>query len=275
MKIFNSLYILGTEYKGLRSIPDGAVSYVEDFLHIMPETLAEISSKENVVYVLCKADPDELVQLPSHIDRVVFDVHNNYDTPRTDLLNVPEEVKHLIVHTQSMYERLKDQFHVAYIPMSIDLNRVQITATKNGKWVYLGNLNLRRISVYDEVRKVIPVDTISGGYFCDRAGLSLHESTEIASHYTYGVGVGRALLEMLAMGLKCIVAGRKYGGPILSLEDFQKHYAENCNSSVSTSSGDIKKDVELLTVSEYKVDSKLFDMRNYIQLYTSALFGTK
>jgi hypothetical protein len=73
---------------------------------------------------------------------------------------------------------------------------------------------------------------------------------------------------MLAMGLKVIVAGRHYAGPITN-ENFQEHWDSNCNSDVLRKTEDCLQ--EDLKKAEVIIDVAQFDMRNQVHNYLEIL----
>ena len=76
---------------------------------------------------------------------------------------------------------------------------------------------------------------------------------------------------MIAMGLKVIIAGRHYSGPILTQEDFDFHWGSNCNSDVGVKGVEnFAKDIERIKDAE-SIDSKQVDMRNFANKYVEEI----
>ena len=116
----------------------------------------------------------------------------------------------------------------------------------------------------------LPYDIINNGKFNDSDVVNHEEAKVIVSNYSYGIGVGRAALEMLAMGLKVIIAGKHYGGVLTSDELFERHTLHNMNSTLQTG-GDVMEDFKKLEDSDWKVDIEKIDMRNRINDYLEIL----
>lgn len=65
------------------------------------------------------------------------------------------------------------------------------------------------------------------------------DALKLVSTYSYGVGVGRAALEMMVFDIKQIIAGRQLGGLITNEEEFELQRAVNMNGRINTYSEDL------------------------------------
>jgi hypothetical protein len=76
-------------------------------------------------------------------------------------------------------------------------------------------------------RNNYPLDLIQDGHYNYNPLSS--DPHEILSHYTWGVGVGRCALEMLAIGLNVMVSGEHFGGIVSSYDDLFTQSNTNFN----------------------------------------------
>src|SRR5690606_14852218 len=97
---------------------------------------------------------------------------------------------------------------------------------------------------------------------------SHEECLKLVSQYEYGIGVGRAAQEMMAMGLKVIIAGRNYSGAVTN-RNLPIHLSSNCNSNILQK--DVKSFEEDLKQAEVITNKNLLDMRNYVKNYLQVI----
>lgn len=184
------------------------------------------------------------------------------------------------------YEKLGIRTH--FVPLSIDTENLPFNPTeRNGKLIYFGNLGSeRKKRTLEALQQFMEIDVLTDGKLNGepaeggRSGY-LH----IVSQYSYGMGVGQSLLEMLGMSLKCFVVGDGYGGIIINDAQFREHQQHSFSSQVYSSNETaghvpfspvddipinqtlVNKDMEQLTTSSYVVPQFMFDIRTYAKLY--------
>jgi hypothetical protein len=192
----------------------------------------------------------------------------------TQILHTPNssQFKRLFMSKISFithYERLvkvakRYKVKANYVPMSIDLSQIpkKIYIKRQGI-VYFGNLFHAKSKTYNLLKEEgLDFDTIS--HMKDHS-----DALYAVSRYEFGIGVGRAALEMLAMGLKVIVAGRNYAGAITN-ENFNTHHKSNCNSDVLIKQINLKEDLDK---AEVLTDLSKLNMKTYIPDYLRIICG--
>lgn len=132
-----------------------------------------------------------------------------------------------------------------YLPMTID--PPQLTTSRKFGWgqaVYFGNLNVMprvkkpKMTVYNQLKKGFQ----SAGWKLDTVGgLSKQEALEKVAQYEYAVAVSRCYQECQAMGIKTMVAGQRFGGLVMSAEDFNQQIQANIDGRISTYDDDIER----------------------------------
>lgn len=145
-----------------------------------------------------------------------------------------------------------------FVPMTVDSSAVRAAVgdpgTRRGERqaIYFGNVTHPKQALHQQLRRVFAsrgwrLDLLSGGMFCGRQ-VTQAEAWQIASGYRYGVGVGRCALEMMALGLKVMVAGAEFGGLITTADEWAVQWATNLNGRVTTFDRDIGACVDSLGV---------------------------
>lgn len=187
-----------------------------------------------------------------------------------------------ITHYEQLDKRMKGLSGIkasAFIPMSIDTEKLPQNNSNKKGIIYFGNITTTKTHIYRELKKSgIKFDTLSLSALNpveqpNGKKYSFEECLEIVSGYEIGIGVGRAALEMIAMGLKVIIAGRHYSGPILNQKDFEMQWKSNCNSDVGiTGVINFEKDVNKIREAE-AVDPLQVDMRNFASKYVEEIIN--
>ena len=94
--------------------------------------------------------------------------------------------------------------------MSINTEGLPYRYNENGRIIYFSNIYDEKSKTISEMKEMgLKFDTMSQGKFNGQGDFNWNEAIEIVSEYEYGIGVGRSAIEMLAMGMKVIIAGRK------------------------------------------------------------------
>lgn len=178
-----------------------------------------------------------------------------YDNPTGDAKSVADSlVSSRSVVFVSAYKALCSQLQrrgmpAIFVPMTIDAQTVQLSKAKKRQHkkrvVYFGNVTNAKESVYQRVvsefrKRAWQVDTISSGFVNGSVPVTQQEAWKKMSQYEYGIGVGRCALEMMALGLKVMVAGAEFGGLVVNDRDFQAQTETNFNGRVVTFNRDIR-----------------------------------
>ncbi len=164
---------------------------------------------------------------------------------------------------------VKDNF--VWIPNAIDTENIPKIEGKKG-WVYFGNVTSATEIFFDFLKsKITNLTVISNNKVNGNGEYTREELLDILKDYSYGIGVGRSLLDMLAIGLKCLVVGRFYGGTILNDSDFFHHQKTNFNGQFQSTTKRIDEDIKNLIASDYIVDRKNLDMRSYLDNYVNLI----
>lgn len=138
-----------------------------------------------------------------------------------------------------LVNRLRAAGHEAvFVPMTVDVDRVVGLATGPGladsrppeHIAYYGNITGSKLPVFNKVRRLVE----SNGYELHHVRGDQSEAFPELAGFSYGIGVGRCALEMFALGLRVLIAGEKFGGIIVTPEDFWAQRAVNLNGRVTT-----------------------------------------
>lgn len=172
-----------------------------------------------------------------------------YDDPLRDIRRVSEWLANrcdrLVFVTA--YRSLRDLavaagFEAVFVPMTLDAEPVRKhragKSFRKGCAIYFGNVTKTKESAYERTMTALReagwnVDVISNGRMGSRQ-LTQSEAWEVISHYRYGVGVGRCLLEMQALGLRVLVSGVEFGGLMADEADWVAQRSANFGGRVAT-----------------------------------------
>jgi len=154
--------------------------------------------------------------------------------------------------------------------MRIHTDTLPVTATKNNKWIYFGNLYPNKLNTLESLKSKLDFDILSFSKLNEEDTVLTHEQClSLVSQYSYGIGVGRCALEMTGMGLPVLLAGKNIGGTLVTSDDLGFHSDCNFNTTLSNSTGienDIQK-VQTDTLGISKTDINL-DLNNWITVLT-------
>lgn len=170
-----------------------------------------------------------------------------------------------VVSSQSYAELLsKVNLYSVIIPLAIDAEEVRkykVPADKNNRdIIYFGNVYREKTEQYYKIWETLTrlgwnLTTIS---MRDISPLEGHanppktlkikgaEAWKEISRYKYGIGVGRCLAEMYALGLKCLVSGNSFGGIVMSSNDAKEQLLRNYRSDAYTFTDSIETALENL-----------------------------
>jgi len=271
MRVKNRLKIIPVP----KQIVTGVTTYKRDFDNIVLSEIAKhyIFVKENeladAVFSFSTLQKP-LLHSMEYVKAPIYQILHN-DGIAIHEKFIGEYTNHRFVTHYTHFYRWAIEKHLKcfFIPMSIDTEWLPYRHNENKKIIYFSN-------IYDEKNKTIfemkemglEFDTMSQGKFNGNGDFNWNEAIEIVSEYEYGIGVGRSAIEMLAMGMKVIIAGKKIGGVISNNEELTKHWATNCNSvGYSNYKGNLLDEIKNLKFIIAKENRKIFDMRNYLKNY--------
>lgn len=217
---------------------NGAATYSRELVRHQAHLWADIA--EDVTVSTCP--------LLSHVpdqrggDVAVQYLHTyTYSNPAEQAEVVAREVGHMyqrIVFVSAyvpLVHRLRMQgFEAVYVPMTIDTEQVlpyRTTARRDDREIaYFGNITGAKLPIFNRLRR------IAAGHGLELVHVkgSQREAWEELATYRHGVGVGRCALEMLALGLRVMIAGERFGGIMTSPGDFDAQRAVNLNGRVLT-----------------------------------------
>lgn len=160
--------------------------------------------------------------------------------------HLPFKAKRLIFITAyKAFERelIGAGFRAVYIPMAIDVNTIQQYG-ENKKYddhriIYFGNIVQNKVGVFTKIKKEcsrlgLTLDVISQSRFNNLTPIDQEAALECVSGYQYGIGVGRCAQEMMALGLKVVIAGQKFGGIMTNGGEYTKQLETNMNGRICT-----------------------------------------
>lgn len=227
---------------------NGAITYSKDIIkHQLPKWQSILGHND----LLSTAPPPDTFDLPSNINNAIIYLHT---WPLDDNIiefksryRVPAKNVIYITAYKEYCKTLKQYgYNAVYIPMSIDTEQVQQYAQVKDKHgiVYYGNITSAKLKTYRKVQEVcrslgVRLDTVSYGVYRGRA-VTQEQALEYISRYTYGIGVGRCALEMQALGLKVLIAGRALGGLITNDTEYTLQQEVNMNGRINTYSNSMK-----------------------------------
>ena len=206
---------------------------------------------------------------PEYIVRVLHS--GELEQPETDLKFYDKSQLIYFTQYKDQCEFLKDNgFTCHFFPMKIHIDTLPETATKNGRWIYFGNLYPNKVDTLESLKSHLDFDILSFSKLNDGNTVLTHEEClNLVSQYSYGIGVGRCALEMVGMGLPVLLAGKNLGGTLVTADDFSFHSDCNFNTSLSNSIGianDIQKvQTSSLGISKTNID---LDLNNWITVLT-------
>lgn len=235
---------------------NGAYTYSKDIVKFhVPELikLIEQTDYKNILIHTVGVLTKEI--LPENIDLIIYYLHEHEKREIPRMNAIREFYKGKIVYiTYRTYraEKLnKLGFNTIFLPMSIDteeLARYKNHTKYNDKRVlWFGNMYLGKATNYTKVKKIFKregwmFDTLTGNRLNDGKLLSRSKVFKEISKYKYGIGVGRAVLEMNALGVRTLICAKKVNGIITSILDFEYMKQNNFTDvDVPVFSDDIKK----------------------------------
>lgn len=128
-------------------------------------------------------------------------------------------------------------FEAVYVPMRVDVDWIRHRAGPvrprfgPGRAVYFGNVTASKRKHFDAMR----VAFAKTGWKLDvLAEPDQGRALRTIRRYSYGVGVGRCALEMMALDVRVMLSGAKFGGLITNADEWAVQSSQNFNGRVIT-----------------------------------------
>lgn len=267
---------------------NGAATYSRDIVRHYIPAIKRVIDKHNLKVVVSTAPAFNLMDqshLPEQADIAIQFLHT-YDYKKP-LLRAKESLQAsrqfsqqtiFVTSYRPLYlELIQRKFKAIFLPMAIDTQKVTEVSkgishvhTKRPRAIYFGNITSAKQKTWHALRKEFKkngwiLDRIDSGKFNGGEKLSQEQSWKLIAKYSYGVGVGRCALEMMAMGLKVMIAGPEFGGLITSENDLKLQREVNMNGRVITFNRDISTCVRLFDQA-IRVEDNIIDVSSSVKL---------
>jgi hypothetical protein len=225
---------------------NGALTYSKDLVKFQAPKWREVLGPNDILSTCIK--PPEF-NLTGSYNTVVWYLHTYpYHIP---VERVVEHIRQRTVKYKRLilvtaYKEFRDLLLAAgltavYIPMSIDVKTVQQYASeeKRDAFIWYGNVMHNKKAIFSECKNEVkmiglPFDYISRSMFNGTEPIDQGESFKRIATYKYGIGVGRCAQELMALGVKTVIAGQRHGGLITNDEEYEKQLATNMNGRIRT-----------------------------------------
>jgi len=222
---------------------NGALSYSKDLVaHQIPKW-GEVLGENDIISTCARFSECEI---GGNYDTAIQYLHSYpYYSDVLRIANIakalPFSCKRLIfVTAYKAFETklLNAGFNAVYVPMAIDVDAIQQHAQpkiEDNSIIYFGNIVHNKVGLFNKIKRAcnnlnIPFYYISHSKFNNSTDISREETLQMVSTYKYGIGVGRCAQEMMALGVKVMIAGVKLGGLITNEEDYEKQLETNMNA---------------------------------------------
>lgn len=129
-----------------------------------------------------------------------------------------------------------------FAPMGIDVEDIQKYKQEqiyDDRIIYFGNVIQNKVHLFNKLKQICPdkglkFDYISNDRFNNKEILTREEILKRVSRYKYAIAVGRCAQEAMALGVKTVIAGHKFGGLITNDEEYQQQLETNMNGRIMT-----------------------------------------
>lgn len=138
-------------------------------------------------------------------------------------------------------------FTAAFAPMAIDVKDIQSyqqPKMKEDRIIYFGNVIQNKVHLFNKIKREcqylgLELDWMSNGRFNTDESLTREEILKLISTYKYGIAVGRCAQELMALGVKTMIAGHKFGGLITNESEYEQQLNTNMNGRIITHTSNI------------------------------------
>lgn len=219
---------------------NGAYTYSQDIVkHHLP-IIIDILNKQKkykniLISTVATLSEDKI---PKNIDLIIEYIHESAVRDVPKCIKLSENIKCIFVTSrEESYNKLKDAgIDCVFIPMAIDTEKFDEYKNSNkytgNRVIYFGNKYLGKDGYYRKTkdaftRKGWVFDEISYNTFNGESKLDREEILRTISKYRYGIGEGRCVLEMNALGLRTLICAVNIQGLMMSESDFNKQKRHN------------------------------------------------
>lgn len=218
---------------------NGAYTYSQDIVkHHLPmiiDILNKQKKYKNILISTVATLSEDII--PKNTDLIIEYIHESAVRDIPKCIKLSENIKCIFITSrEESYNKLKDAgIDCVFVPMAIDTEKLDEYKNNNkytdNRVIYFGNKYLGKDGYYRKtrdafIRKGWIFDEISYNTFNGESKLDREEILKTISKYGYGVGEGRCILEMNALGLKTLICAVSIQGLMMNESDFnkQKHH---------------------------------------------------
>lgn len=180
-----------------------------------------------------------------------YPYHQAVDRTKFIIRNLPFNAKKTIflsAYKAFAHELQLYGLNAQFCPMGIDAQEIQKylhPKIHKDRIIYFGNVIQNKVNLFNKLRTVcnnqgLIFDYISNGRFNTTKEMTREEILKTISTYKYGIGVGRCAQELMALGVKTLIVGHKFGGLITNKEDYQTQLDTNMNGRITTFNRDVR-----------------------------------
>lgn len=248
---------------------NGAATYSRDIVRHHIPAIKRIVDTAGIKAVISTAPHFDQVtkdHLPEKADLALQYLHTyDYNKPLRrpkEILRASREFSAQTIFITSYrpfyVELIANGFKAIYLPMAIDTQKViqTVKGVKKFHWkrphiIYFGNITSVKQRTWRELSREFKrhgwvLDRIDSGKFNGGKRFTQEESWKHIAQYEYGIGVGRCALEMMAMGVKVMIAGQEFAGLITNDNDLEAQREVNMNGRIVTFNRDIPTCIRLI-----------------------------
>lgn len=235
---------------------NGALTYSKDLVAYQIPKWEERLGKDSIITTCAKFSEVKYEYDRTYFEHAIQYLHsypysNSIERVAEIKRNLPFKTERLIfMSCYNQYVRELNNYGIETIftPMAIDVKEIQkhqFQQIHEDKIIYFGNVVQNKTSIFEKLKREchsigLKFDYISKGKFNDKIPVTQEEALKLASRYKYGIGVGRCAQELMALGVKTLIAGQKFGGLITNLEEEILQVETNMNGRLATYSQNIR-----------------------------------
>ena len=238
-----------------RNRTNGGYTYSKDITkYHLPIITDIINSKEKYknVIITTVGMLDRTI-VPENTDLIICYLHEFLDLELPRVFEISNWYNKKIVYITSrlnIFQRLSyTGISTILLPMSIETSEFTKYA-KSEKYadkrvIYFGNRYLGKGGTYNQIKESFVnkgwiFDEISANMFNGKKSLNRDEIFDTIAKYKYGIGEGRCVLEMNALGVKTLICASKNQGIFTNNSEFEIQKANNfSDGTIWTFSPDI------------------------------------
>lgn len=239
---------------------NGGYTYSQDIVKYHVPVIKEILDNQTTYknIFICSVQMPENELLIANPDLVICYLHESLqrEYPRCmEFLSRYKGKTVFITSRANLCEKLNENGMTAILlPMAIDIQAIakfaQSEKYADKRVIYFGNRYLGKGIGYEStknsfLKKGWTFDTISNNKLNDVEGLTREQVLKTVAKYQYGIGEGRCVLEMNALGLKTLICASKNQGIFIDEIDFDMQKRNNfSDGKIWTFSPDINNCIE-------------------------------